>query len=173
MQPLPKGQPGELWFKTASPFGYFNDPERTRATRSADGSMSTVGDVGYLDDDGFLYLTDRATFMIICGGVNVYPQECENLLITHTRVADAAVFGVPNDDLGEEVKAVVQPMPGVAGDAAFAQALIDYCRQHLAPMKCPRTVDFTDALPRLPTGKLYKRALRDSYWQGHGTSRIV
>ena len=173
MQPLPKGQPGELWFKTASPFVYFNDPERTRATRSADGSMSTVGDVGYLDDDGFLYLTDRATFMIICGGVNVYPQECENLLITHPRVADAAVFGVPNDDLGEEVKAVVQPMPGVAGDAAFAQALIDYCRQHLAPMKCPRTVDFTDALPRLPTGKLYKRALRDSYWQGHGTSRIV
>jgi long-chain acyl-CoA synthetase len=173
MQPAPKGQPGELWFKTASPFVYFDDPERTQASRSADGTMSTVGDVGYVDDDGFLYLTDRSTFMIISGGVNVYPQECENLLITHPQVADAAVFGVPNEDLGEEVKAVVQPMPGVVADAAFAQALIGFCREHLAPMKCPRSIDFTDQLPRLPTGKLYKRPLRDAYWQGHGRSRII
>ncbi len=172
-QPAPKGTPGELWFKTASPFVYFNDPERTAATRSADGSMSTVGDVGYLDDDGFLHLTDRSTFMIISGGVNIYPQECENLLITHPQVADAAVFGVPNEDLGEEVKAVVQVMPGVVADDALAQALIAFCRQHLAPMKCPRTVDFIDVLPRLPTGKLYKRPLRDAYWQGRGQSRIV
>ena len=173
MQPARKGEPGELWFKTASPFSYFKDPERTRASRSADGTMSTVGDVGYLDDDGFLYLTDRSTFMIICGGVNIYPQECENLLITHPQVADAAVFGVPNEDLGEEVKAVVQPMPGVATDEAFAQSLIAFCRERLAPMKCPRSIDFTDALPRLPTGKLYKRPLRDRYWQGRGRSRIV
>jgi long-chain acyl-CoA synthetase len=172
-KPAPKGQPGELWFKTASPFVYFNDPERTQASRSADGTMTTVGDVGYVDDDGFLYLTDRSTFMIISGGVNIYPQECENLLITHPQVLDAAVFGVPNEDLGEEVKAVVQPMPGVAADEAFAQSLIAFCREHLAPMKCPRSIDFTDALPRLPTGKLYKKPLRDRYWQGHGKSRIV
>ena len=173
MEPTAKGQPGELWFKTANPFVYFNDPERTQQTRSADGTMSTVGDVGYLDDDGFLYLTDRSTFMIISGGVNIYPQECENLLITHPQVADAAVFGVPNEDLGEEVKAVVQPMPGVVADADFAQSLIDFCGEHLASMKCPRSVDFTDTLPRLPTGKLYKQPLRDKYWQGHGRSRIV
>ena len=171
-QPAPKGQPGELWFKTASPFEYFNDPERTAATRSADGTMSTVGDVGYLDDDGFLHLTDRSTFMIISGGVNIYPQECENLLITHPLVADAAVFGVPNEDLGEEVKAVVQAMPGVVADSAFEQALITFCRQHLAPMKCPRSVDFIDQMPRLPTGKLYKKPLRDKYWAGR-KSRIL
>ncbi|MDE2457104.1 MAG: AMP-binding protein [Burkholderiales bacterium] len=173
MQPAPRGEPGELWFKTAAPFTYFNDPERTAATRSADGTMTTVGDVGTLDDDGFLHLTDRSTFMIISGGVNIYPQECENLLVTHPLVADAAVFGVPNEDLGEEVKAVVQPMPGVAADAELVRTLIAFCREHLAPLKCPRTVDFMDPLPRLPTGKLYKRHLRDRYWQGHGKSRIV
>ena len=171
--PVPKGQSGELWFKTATPFVYFNDPERTAQTRSADGSMSTVGDVGYVDDDGFLHLTDRSTFMIISGGVNIYPQECENLLITHPQVADAAVFGVPNEDLGEEVKAVVQPMPGVVADEAFAQQLIAFCREHLAHLKCPRSIDFIDAMPRLPTGKLYKKPLRDKYWAGHGGSRIV
>jgi long-chain acyl-CoA synthetase len=173
MQPTPRGQPGELWFKTANPFVYFNDPERTQATRSADGTMSTVGDVGYLDDDDFLHLTDRSTFMIISGGVNIYPQECENLLITHPLVADAAVFGVPNEDLGEEVLAVVQTMPGVVADDAFAQTLIAFCGEHLATMKCPRSIDFTDELPRLPTGKLYKKPLREKYWQGHGGSRIV
>jgi long-chain acyl-CoA synthetase len=173
MQPVPKGQPGELWFKTASPFVYFNDPERTQQSRSADGTMSTVGDVGYVDDDGFLYLTDRSTFMIISGGVNIYPQECENLLITHPSVADAAVFGVPNEDLGEEVKAVVQVMPGVAAGPALEAELIAYCREQLASMKCPRSVDFIDAMPRLPTGKLYKKPLREKYWAGHGGSRIV
>jgi len=172
MQPLPKGTPGEIWFKTATPFEYFNDPEKTKAARSPDGTMSTVGDVGYVDDDGFLYLTDRSTFMIISGGVNVYPQECENLLITHPKVADAAVFGVPNDDLGEEVKAVVQPVPGVAAGPGLEQELVAFCQQHLAKIKCPRSVDFTDQLPRLPTGKLYKKPLRDKYWAGH-RSRIV
>jgi long-chain acyl-CoA synthetase len=172
MQPVPKGTAGEIWFKTASPFVYFNDPERTALTRSPDGSMSTVGDMGYIDDDGFLYLTDRSTFMIISGGVNIYPQECENLLITHPKVADAAVFGVPNEDLGEEVKAVVQPIPGLAHTPELAAELIEFCRQHLAHLKCPRTIDFSDQLPRLPTGKLYKRVLRDAYWAGH-KSRIL
>jgi long-chain acyl-CoA synthetase len=102
--------------------------------------------------------------MIISGGVNVYPQECENLLITHPDVADAAVFGVPNEDLGEEVKAVVQPMPGIPATADFAEELIAFCRRHLAHIKSPRSIDFTDELPRLPTGKLYKRLLRDRYW---------
>ncbi len=171
-QPVPRGQSGEIWFKTASPFVYFNDPGRTALTRSPDGTMSTVGDMGYLDDDGFLYLTDRSSFMIISDGVNIYPQECENLLITHPKVADAAVFGVPNADLGEEVKAVVQPVAGMAHSAELAAELIDFCRAHLAHLKCPRSIDFSHALPRLPTGKLYKRLLRDAYWAGH-KSRIV
>lgn len=172
MQPSPKGTPGEIWFKTATPFVYFNDPEKTAQTRSPDGSMSTVGDIGYVDDDGYLYLTDRSTFMIISGGVNVYPQECENLLITHPDVADAAVFGVPNTDLGEEVKAVIQAMPGVETGARLEQELIAFCQKHLSKMKCPRSVDFEAELPRLPTGKLYKRGLRDRYW-GDKKSRIV
>ena len=171
-RPAPAGEAGTIWFKTASPFEYFDDPDKTREARSADGTMSTVGDVGYLDADGFLHLTDRATFMIISGGVNIYPQECENLLITHPKVADAAVFGAPNEDLGEEVKAVVQPAPGVEPGPALEAELIGFCREHLAHMKCPRSIDFAGELPRLPTGKLYKRVLRDRYWAGH-KSRIV
>jgi long-chain acyl-CoA synthetase len=172
LKPAAKGVSGEIWFKTASPFVYFNDPERTALTRSPDGSMSTVGDVGYVDDDGFLYLTDRSTFMIISGGVNIYPQECENLLITHPKIADAAVFGVPNEDLGEEVKAVIQAMPGIVCNEALAQELIAFCGEHLSRQKVPRSIDFMDELPRLPTGKLYKKGLRDQYW-GDKKSRIV
>jgi long-chain acyl-CoA synthetase len=172
MQPLPTGTPGTLWFKTATPFEYFNDPAKTAEARSADGSMSTVGDVGYVDPDGYLHLTDRATFMIISGGVNIYPQECENLLITHPKVADAAVFGVPNPDLGEEVKAVVQLMPDVPPDGQTIDELLAFCSQHLARQKVPRSIDFAAELPRMPTGKLYKRLLRDRYW-GNKTSRIV
>jgi long-chain acyl-CoA synthetase len=172
MRPVPGGTTGEIWFRTATPFEYFNDPERTRESRSPDGTMSTVGDMGYVDDDGFLYLTDRSTFMIISGGVNIYPQECENLLVTHPKVADAAVFGVPDEDLGEAVKAVVQVAPGVTADAALQAELIAFCREHLASMKCPRSVDFIDAMPRLPTGKLYKKPLRETYWAGRRT-RIV
>lgn len=129
--------------------------------------MTTVGDVGYVDDDGYLYLTDRASFMIISGGVNIYPQECENLLITHPKVADAAVFGVPNEDLGEEVKAVVQPIPGIPPTPELADELIAFCGQHLSRQKVPRSIDFAQELPRLPTGKLYKRHLRDRYWAEH------
>ena len=168
MRACATGTPGTVWFETATPFEYWNDEERTREARSPDGSMSTVGDVGYVDADGYLYLTDRKTYMIVSGGVNIYPQECENLLITHPKVADAAVFGVPNEDLGEEVKAVVQPMPGIDPGAALARELIAFCHEHLARQKCPRSVDFEALLPRLPTGKLYKRLLRDRYWADRG-----
>jgi long-chain acyl-CoA synthetase len=172
MEPCAPGMPGTVWFKTATPFEYFSDPNKTREARSPDGSMSTVGDVGYVDGDGYLYLTDRATFMIISGGVNIYPQECENLLITHPKIADAAVFGVPNADLGEEVKAVVQPMPGIQPGPDLAEELLSFCSQSLSRQKVPRSIDFEDELPRLPTGKLYKRLLRDRYW-GDKNSRIV
>jgi long-chain acyl-CoA synthetase len=166
------GALGTLWFKSPTPFEYFNDPLKTAEAHSSDGSLCTVGDVGYLDEDGYLYLTDRTTFMIISGGVNIYPQECENLLITHPKVADAAVFGVPNDDLGEEVKAVVQLMPSISPGQEVVEELIAFCTEHLARQKCPRSIDFEAELPRSPTGKLYKRLLRDRYWNKR-TSRIV
>jgi long-chain acyl-CoA synthetase len=169
---LPTGSIGTVWFKTPTPIDYFHDAAKSAKANSPDGTMRTVGDVGYLDEDGFLYLTDRAAFMIISGGVNIYPQECENLLVTHPKVADAAVFGIPNEDLGEEVKAVVQPAPGVPPTPELAAELIDFCRAHLARPKCPRTVDFEQELPRLPTGKLYKQPLRDRYWKGH-SSRVL
>ncbi len=172
MKPCPLGTPGTVWFKTASEFEYFNDPARTKEAMSPDGTMSTVGDVGYIDEDNYLYLTDRATFMIISGGVNIYPQETENLLITHPKVLDAAVFGVPNEEMGEEVKAVVQALPGVAADDDLAEELIAFCKANLSTIKCPRSIDFIDELPRLPTGKLYKRLLRDQYW-GDKKSRIL
>ena len=132
----------------------------------------TVGDVGYQDADGYIFLCDRKRDMIISGGVNIYPQECENLLITHPKIADAAVFGVPNADLGEEVKAVVQPMPGILPGPDLVDELMLFCSQSLSRQKVPRSIDFEAELPRLPTGKLYKRLLRDRYW-GNKTSRIV
>jgi long-chain acyl-CoA synthetase len=168
----PVGAPGTVWFAGATDFEYFNDPAKTAETRRDDGKTSTVGDVGYLDADGYLFLTDRKAHMIISGGVNIYPQETENLLVTHPSVLDAAVIGVPDEDLGEEVKAVVQTVDGVAGDEALEHELIAFCRDNLAHYKCPRTVDFVDELPRLPTGKLYKGVLRDRYWADHDT-RIV
>jgi long-chain acyl-CoA synthetase len=170
----PNGTPGVVWFRGATNFEYFNDPAKTAESRVTDeaGTMSTVGDVGYVDDEGWLYLTDRKTYMIISGGVNIYPQETENLLITHPLVFDAAVIGVPNDDLGEEVKAVVQPGPGVEPGPDLERELIAFCRGHLAHFKCPRSVDFVTELPRLPTGKLYKRVLRDRYWEGRSTAIV-
>jgi long-chain acyl-CoA synthetase len=168
----PVGAPGTVWFAGATDFEYFNDPAKTAATRRDNGSTSTVGDVGYLDADGYLFLTDRKAHMIISGGVNIYPQETENLLVTHPAVLDAAVIGVPNDDLGEEVKAVVQTVDGVVGDDALGRELVGFCRDNLAHYKCPRSVDFVDELPRLPTGKLYKGVLRERYWADHDT-RIV
>jgi long-chain acyl-CoA synthetase len=172
MREVPPLTVGKLWFKTAYPFEYFNDPDKTSAANSPDRTMSTVGDIGYVDEEGFIYLTDRDSFMIISGGVNIYPQECENLLVTHPKVRDAAVFGVPNEEMGEEVKAVVQLMPSVEPGPATEAELITFCRKHLAHVKCPRSIDFEDDFPRLPTGKLYKTALRDRYWKGH-KSRIL
>jgi long-chain acyl-CoA synthetase len=168
------GEDGVVYFeRDAVPFEYYKDEATTQGAQHPHQlSWTTLGDVGHLDADGYLYLTDRATFMIVSGGVNIYPQEIENCLIMHPKVVDVAVFGVPNDDLGEEVKAVVQPMPGVAPGDELAQELIGFCQQHLSRQKCPRSVDFEAELPRLPTGKLYKRGLRDRYWGGK-TSRIV
>ena len=166
-----KACPGELWFKAGSEFSYFNDPDKTKEVTSADGVMTTVGDVGYVKD-GYLYLTDRSTFMIISGGVNIYPQETEDLLIIHPKVADAAVFGVPNVDLGEEVKAVVQPLEGIAPSDELAEELMAFCIANLSRQKCPRSIDFEAQLPRLPTGKLYKRLLKDRYWAEHETGIV-
>ncbi len=165
----PRGEPGTVWFKGATNFEYFNDPAKTAESRNEAGDTSTVGDVGYLDDEGYLFLTDRKSYMIISGGVNIYPQETENLLVTHPKVMDAAVIGVPDEDLGEVVKAIVQPMPGVEAGPELERELIAFCREHQAHFKCPRSVDFLEELPRLPTGKLYKRLLRDQYWAGHAT----
>ena len=171
---LPTGESGTVFFESQTEFQYHNDPEKTKASRDPKGrGWSTLGDVGYLDEDGFLYLTDRKAFMIISGGVNIYPQEAENVLINHPRVVDVAVFGVPNDEFGEEVKAVVQPdsMPSSDDEAkTLERELIAYCRSHLADLKCPRSVDFRPELPRHPTGKLYKRLLKDEYWAAAGRS---
>ena len=168
-QEVPAGIPGTIYFESAAQFEYHNDPEKTAKTRHPKG-WSTLGDVGRVDEDGFLYLTDRQAYMIITGGVNVYPQEAENILAMHPAVADAAVFGVPDDDFGEAVKAVVQPVDPAAAGPELAAALIAHCREHLADVKCPRTIDFRDELPRHPTGKLYKRLLKDEYWQASGRS---
>ena len=168
----PTGIDGTIWFRGATAFQYFQDPAKTAAGRSGDGSMSTVGDVGHVDAEGYLYLTDRQSYMIISGGVNIYPQETENLLSGHPAVLDVAVIGVPNDDLGEEVKAVVQLVDPAAAGPELAQELIAYCRDRLTHFKCPRTIDFTDELPRSATGKLYKRLLRDAYWAGHQTAIV-
>ena len=169
---VPNGTPGTIWFESPTQLQYWHDDEKTREATTPDGKMHTTGDVGYVDDDGWLFLTDRKTFMIISGGVNIYPQETENLLVTHPKVADAAVFGVPNADLGEEVKAVVQPMPDVEPGPELAAELIAFCQEHLSRQKCPRSIDFEAELPRLPTGKLYKNTLRDRYW-GDSASRIL
>jgi len=168
----PTGTDGTIWFRGATAFQYFEDPLKTAESRTADGLASTVGDVGHVDEEGYLYLTDRKSYMIISGGVNIYPQETENLLAGHPAVLDVAVIGVPNEDLGEEVKAVVQLADPSSANPELAQDLITYCRDRLAHFKCPRTVDFVDELPRYPTGKLYKRLLRDAYWAGHQTSIV-
>ena len=167
---VPQGERGIIYFEGGQEFEYHNDPDKTRSSRHPKG-WSTLGDVGYVDADGFLFLTDRKAYMIISGGVNIYPQEAENVLITHPKVLDVAVFGVPNDEFGEEVKAVVQPVELPVDDEeadALAAELVRYCRSQLADVKCPRSIDFRSELPRHPTGKLYKRLLRDEYWSAAG-----
>jgi len=162
---LPPGEVGVVYFAGGRAFEYHNDPEKTASITNEQG-WRTLGDMGYLDAEGYLYLTDRQAFMIISGGVNIYPQETENLLVGHPAVVDAAVIGVPDDEMGEAVKAVVQLADPASAGPELESELIDFCRNELASFKCPRTVDFVTELPRDPNGKLYKRRLRDGYWAG-------
>ncbi|MFT4824536.1 MAG: acyl-CoA synthetase (AMP-forming)/AMP-acid ligase II [Halioglobus sp.] len=165
------GEAGTIYFADGPVFAYHNDPEKTKESMHTKG-WTTLGDVGRVDAEGFLYLTDRKAFMIISGGVNIYPQEAENRLIMHPKVADVAVFGVPNEDFGEEVKGVVQPMDWADVGPEFEAELLAFCQQELTKIKCPRSIDFDPELPRHPTGKLYKRLLRDRYW-GNKDSKII
>ena len=162
---------GLVYFEGGGQFEYHNDPEMTAEGRNARG-WTTLGDIGRIDDEGYLYLTDRKSFMIISGGVNIYPQEIENRLVTHPRVADVAVIGAPDPDMGERVVAVVQPLDMADATPAFAEELTRWCREELSGVKTPRQIDFAAELPRHATGKLYKRLLRDRYWGEEG-SRIV
>ena len=155
-------------------FEYNNDPEKTRQSFHEKG-WGTLWDVGHVDDEGYLYLTDRKLFMIVSGGVNIYPQEIKDVLVLHPAVGDVAVFGVPEAEMGEEVKAVVEPAPGSMAGPALEAEILAFCRDHLSHYKCPKSVDFTDQLPRGENGKLYKKALREAYWAnstlGHLTRR--
>ncbi|MDT7756844.1 MAG: long-chain acyl-CoA synthetase [Mycobacterium sp.] len=161
-QELPPGRPGEIYYEGGHPFIYLKDDAKTAAARDAHG-WSTVGDIGYLDDDGYLYLTDRRHHMIISGGVNIYPQEAEDLLITHPKVLDAAVFGIPDDDMGQSVRGVVQTVDAADATDEFADELLSWLRKRLAHYKCPRSISFEDQLPRTDTGKLYKQTLVTKY----------
>ncbi|MFL6054423.1 MAG: AMP-binding protein [Actinoallomurus sp.] len=162
--PSPSGEPGQLWFRYTSgdDVEYWGDPEKTASIHR--NGLFTTGDIGHLDEDGYLFLADRAIDMIISGGVNIYPAEIEGVLITHPAVRDVAVFGVPDEEYGEQVKAAVELEEGHAPSPALAEELIAHCRASLARYKAPRSVDFVDALPRTPTGKLYKRLVREPYW---------
>lgn len=162
-----QGETGTIYFEGGGAFEYYNDDAKTKESRHPKG-WTTLGDVGYLDAEGFLYLTDRKNYMIISGGVNIYPQETENILVTHPKVMDVAVFGVPNEDFGEEVKAVVQPKNMADAGPELEEELIAWCRTQISHIKCPRSIDFEEELPRHPTGKLYKRLLKDRYWKDHG-----
>ncbi len=164
---LPVGEEGIVYFESSGQFSYHNDPEKTAESRHREHpGWTMLGDVGKIDADGFLYLTDRKSFMIISGGVNIYPQEIENLLVSHPKVADAAVIGAPDDDLGERVVAVVQALNVADAGDALAEELRSYLAGSLSRVKMPKQIDFRDELPRHPTGKLYKRLLRDEYWAG-------
>ncbi len=169
-EPLPPRTEGVIYFAGGLEFEYHNAPEKTAEARNARG-WSTLGDVGYVDEEGYLFLTDRKAFMIISGGVNIYPQEIENLLVTHPAVMDVAVIGAPDEDMGEKVVAVVQPVDHAQAGPALAGELLAFAREHLSHVKVPRQIDFTPELPRHPNGKLYKRLLRDAYWGK--TSKIV
>ena len=168
---LAAGEAGLVYFAGGRPFEYHNDPGKTAAATN-DKGWRTLGDIGYLDGDGYLYLTDRQAHMIISGGVNIYPQEAENVLAGHPAVADVAVIGVPDAEMGEAVRAVVQLVDRSGAGEEVESELLAYCRSELATYKCPRRVDFVDALPRDDNGKLYKRLLRERYWEGHD-SRVI
>lgn len=166
---VPLGQIGNVYFEGGPDFEYHNDPDKTRSAHDRRG-WTTLGDVGYVDADGYLYLTDRKAYTIISGGVNVYPQEAEDALVTHPAVLDAAVFGIPHEELGEQVHAVVQPLDPAGAGPELEAELIAWCRQRLASYKCPKAVDFEAELPRHPTGKLYKRLLKDRYREAAGAA---
>jgi long-chain acyl-CoA synthetase len=168
---LPVRAEGTVYFANGPAVNYHNAPDKTAESYNQHG-WTTLGDVGWVDEEGYLYLTDRKSFMIISGGVNIYPQEIENLLITHPKVADAAVVGAPHEEMGEQVVAVIQPQDAAADQTALAEELMAFARANLSHVKAPRRIDFMAELPRHPTGKLYKRLIRDAYW-GQGGSRIV
>ena len=159
---LPAGEAGEIYFESNVQFEYLNDPEKTSASTSRHG-WRTVGDIGYVDSDGFLYLTDRRHHMIISGGVNIYPQEAENMLITHPKVMDAAVFGIPDDEMGQSVKAVVQLVDHTEASGETAEELLSWLRDRLSHYKCPRSISFEQTLPRTETGKMVKAPLIEKY----------
>ena len=161
---LPPRSEGTVFFESETVFEYHGDAEKTQSSRNSKG-WSTLGDVGWMDEDGFVFLTDRKSFMIISGGVNIYPQEIENHLVTHPKVQDVAVIGGPHEEMGEEVIAVVQPIDMVHANDALRAELTDYARDKLSGVKIPRRIDFLAELPRHDTGKLYKRLLRDQYWE--------
>jgi long-chain acyl-CoA synthetase len=164
---LPTGEPGTVWMRMGAgrTFEYKGDEEKTNKSHDAEGFF-TVGDVGYFNEDGYLFLCDRKSDMIIAGGINIYPAEIEGCIHEHPQVADVAVFGIPDDDMGEQIKAVVQPLPGVAADDALRESIMEHVRSRIGKYKWPRSIDFVDELPREPTGKLLKRKLRDPYWEG-------
>lgn len=168
---LPAGEPGVVWIKGATNFQYLNDPEKTRKAQSADGTMSTNGDIGYVDEDGYLFLTDRVGFTIVAGGVNIYPREVEDVLAAHPAVADVAVIGVPDEDMGEAVKAIVELRAGVAPEG-IERELIEFSRSRLAKFKCPRSVDVADVLPRNTNGKLMKNELVKRYREQGQTTEL-
>ncbi|MHA3024501.1 fatty-acid--CoA ligase FadD4 [Mycobacterium sp. BMJ-28] len=159
---LPAGQAGEIYFEGGNDFEYLNDPDKTASSRDTHGWL-TVGDIGYLDEDGYLYLTDRRHHMIISGGVNIYPQEAENVLVTHPLVMDAAVFGIPDTEMGQSVKGVVQTVDPEDATEEFGHELLEWLREKLAHYKCPRSISFEAQLPRTDTGKLYKQELINKY----------
>ena len=161
---LPARSEGTIFFESDTVFEYHGDAEKTQSSRNSKG-WSTLGDVGWMDEDGFVFLTDRKSFMIISGGVNIYPQEIENHLVTHPKVQDVAVIGGPHEEMGEEVIAVVQPIDMAHANDALRAELTDYARDKLSGVKIPRRIDFLAELPRHDTGKLYKRLLRDQYWE--------
>jgi long-chain acyl-CoA synthetase len=161
---LPAGRPGQVYMRMqGSEFEYHKDKDKTLASRRA--GYFTVGDIGYLDEDGYLFLCDRKSDMIISGGVNVYPAEIEGELLAHPKILDVAVFGIPHPDWGEEIKAVVQPVDGVTPDEDLTTSILEHAAARLARFKLPRSVDYVDEMPRDPNGKLYKRTLRDPYWE--------
>ena len=159
---LPAGEVGAVWFSGGSPFEYHNDPGKTASAFNASG-WSTLGDMGYLDDEGYLYLADRRTDLIVSGGVNIYPREVEEALAPHPAVADVAVIGIPDDEMGQRVHAVVQPAVAGAGSPELAAELVDFCRARIAHFKAPGSVSFEDALPRTPSGKMLRRVVADRY----------